>query len=129
MIDMMNELKISSTEFTPEVNFNAQSGQLSMNGRSMPENIAEFFDPISEWVGNYLKEAREHTKFEIYFDYYSSTTARRITEIIFDLELLAESGKKVNVVWKYAKGDLIMKENGNEIKSVVSIPFEIEEVV
>ena len=125
---MQNELKISSTGFTPEVNLNASSGQLLFEGRSMPEDIAGFFDPISDWIKEYTDSPQENTELKIYFEYYNSSTARRMTEIIFDLEHLQEKGKEVKVIWCYKSGDLIMKENGEEIQSVIEVPFVLEEV-
>ena len=125
---MEKELSIHATDHTPEVNFNAESGQLSMTGRSMPENIAPFFNPISEWLNEYITNPAENTELRFYFEYYNSSTARYITEMIFEMEQLIQLDKKVKVVWQFKAGDVIMKENGEEIRSVVDLPFEIEEI-
>ena len=124
----MEELKIERTDHTPEVHFEA-GGKLSMLGRSFPEDIAAFFDPIAQWMEEYVQGSPEETNFELFFEYYNSSTARRITEMIFELENLHQDGKKVTVTWYYKAGDIIMKENGEEIKSVVDLPFEIAERV
>lgn len=125
---MQKELKIDPSEYSPEVDFNADTGILSIQGRSMPEDIGSFFNPISDWVHEYIDNACDLTEFRIFFEYYNSSTARRITEIIFDLEQLLEKGNKVKVVWSYKSDDQIMKENGEEISSVVELPFELKEV-
>ena len=124
---MQNELKISATEYTPEIDFNANTGSFIIKGKSMPEDVGGFFNPIFEWVREYVNNAASKTELKIFFDYYNSSTARRITELIFDLEQLAEKGKDVKVIWCYKSGDLIMKENGEEIKGVIDIPFELME--
>ncbi len=125
---MQNELKINASDYSPEVYLNAQEGILSISGRSMPEDVGSFFDPIFDWVDEYLKNPREMTILNIFFEYYNSSTARKITEIIFELEELLKTGKDVKVTWKYKSDDLIMKENGEEISSVVELPFELESV-
>ncbi len=125
---MQIELKINPSEFSPEIDFNSKTGILSISGRSMPEDVGIFFDPISDWVREYVNNASDTTEFRIFFEYYNSSTARRITEIIFDLESLLKKGKKVKVVWSYNSDDQIMKENGEEISSVVNLPFELLEV-
>lgn len=125
---MLNELKISPSEFTPEISFNAQSGLMSIQGRSMPEDIAGFFDPIANWLKQYMENPAEKTTFRIYFEYYNSSTARRLTELIFDMEKIRQKGKEIKITWCYQKGDLIMKENGEEIGSVIDLPFELEEI-
>ncbi len=127
MSTMIDEFKLDRTEMTPEVHFDA-GGSLLIQGRSFPEDIGAFFDPISEWMGSYVKNAASNTELRVYFEYYNSSTARRITELIFELETLVENGKDVKVTWCYKAGDAIMKENGEEIQSVVEIPFELEEV-
>ena len=107
---------------------NAQNGQLSISGRSMPEDIGGFYNPISDWVKNYIGTSPENTELNIHFEYYNSSTARRITEMIFELEQLQDNGKKVKVVWCHNADDIIMKENGEEISSVVGLPFELKAV-
>ena len=64
---MQNELNISSSEFSPEVDFNAGSGILSISGRSMPEDVGSFFEPIIEWIDEYIENARDQTIFKVYF--------------------------------------------------------------
>jgi hypothetical protein len=123
----MEELKLEKTEMTPEVHLSLD-GKLLIQGRSYPEDVGAFFDPISEWMSAYADQAEELTELKVFFEYYNSSTARRITEMIFGLEEILDLGKKVKVIWCYKTGDVIMKENGEEIKSVVQIPFEILEV-
>ena len=125
---MEKELNISATDHTPEVAFNAESGLLSMKGRSMPEDIAGFFNPISDWLKEYISNPAQRTVLELYFEYYNSSTARRVTEMIFDLEQLIENGKEAKVIWQHKAGDVVMQENGEEIGSVVDLPFETQEV-
>lgn len=122
----MEELKLEQSEHTPEVHLDP-SGKLLIQGRSFPEDIGAFFDPIAQWMEEYAQEPSTETEFRVFFEYYNSSTARRITELIFELENLHEEGKTVRVTWCYKPGDIIMKENGEEIKSVVNLPFELME--
>jgi len=123
----MEDLKLDKTEMTPEVHFKSD-GKLLIQGRSFPEDVGAFFDPISEWMRNYIDQVKESTELTVFFEYYNSSTARRITELIFELEEIIDMEKSAKVIWCYKTGDVIMKENGEEIKSVVQIPFEIKEV-
>ena len=123
----MEELKRDKTEMTPEVHLGLD-GKLLIQGRSFPEDVGAFFDPISQWMEEYIEQAGESTELKVFFEYYNSSTARRITELIFGLEEILDREKNVKVIWCYKSGDQIMKENGEEIKSVVQVPFEILEV-
>lgn len=124
---MEQQLSIDATEFTPAVELNAGTGKLSFTGKSMPEDVGGFFNPISEWVKEYVNNPQQITELNIFFEYYNSSSARKMIEIIFDLEELANQGKEVKVIWSYAKGDVVMKENGEELSSVVSIPITLQE--
>ncbi|MEQ8323973.1 MAG: DUF1987 domain-containing protein [Vicingaceae bacterium] len=122
----MEDLILEKTEHTPEVSLKS-SGTLAIKGRSFPEDVGAFFDPITQWMEWYVGQPANNTEFSIYFDYYNSSTARRITELIFELENIQDNGKAVKVIWYYKPGDVIMQENGEEIKSVVNLPFELKE--
>jgi len=125
---MLKELKIASTNYTPEVHMNPESGILSIKGRSLPENINDFYHVLYDWLTEYALNPQEETKLDISFEYYNSSTARKLIELIFILEEINESGKSVEVTWSYQKGDLLLKENGEEIMSVVELPFKMVEL-
>lgn len=124
---MDKELKIVSTSFTPMVDLNSETGILSFSGKCMPEDVGGYFDPIFKWIRSYVQNPSSTTELRIFFEYYNSSTARKMTEIIFNLEQIKSKGKSVKVIWYYESGDIIMKENGEEIKSVSEIPFELTE--
>lgn len=124
---MEKDLKIAATNFTPLVDLNSENGILSFSGKCMPEDIGGYFDPIFKWVRSYVQNPNNTTELRIFFEYYNSSTARKMTEMIFELEQILNKGKSVKVIWYYNSGDIIMKENGEEIKSVIEIPFELVE--
>jgi len=60
----MKELKhmfVEQTEKTPLVDFNNLTGELILSGRSIPINAPRIFEPILEWVNNYIKDPRPTT--------------------------------------------------------------------
>lgn len=124
----MKKLEFKSTEYTPNVSFDPQSGQFEISGRSLPEDAGEFYDPLQDWLDGYLSSPANQTEMVINFEYFNSSSARRITELLFSLESLHEAGKDVKVIWYYLKNDLLIKENGEEIQSVVELPFEVKEI-
>ena len=48
----MKELLISKSTNTPGISFSPDSGIMKIEGRSIPENPGDFFDPIIEWLEN-----------------------------------------------------------------------------
>jgi hypothetical protein len=51
----MEDLYLKKTSNSPEVEFVADSGELSMEGRSIPEDPGEFFDRFRKIPANSLR--------------------------------------------------------------------------
>jgi len=124
---MLKDLKLSATNSTPEVLFSPKSGTFQIKGRSYPENVLSFFQPVIDWLAEYIKEPNDITEFDFYLEYFNSSSARLFVEIIIQLEEIIKTGKKVYVKWYYNSNDKLMKERGEEIKNVVYLPFEVVE--
>ena len=74
----MKDLLIERTYSTPTVNFNAKTGILKLEGRSIPENPAVFYDPIMNWLQDYFPKANVNTKIEVKLDYINSGSSKSI---------------------------------------------------
>lgn len=124
---MIDELKIEATDNTPEILFSPKNNKFEIKGTSYPENVLSFYQVVLDWVSEYIKNPNEITEFNFFIDYFNSSSARIIVEIIVQLEEIIKTGKKVYVKWHYNANDKLMKERGEEIKSVVYLPFELVE--
>lgn len=49
--------EIQRTAETPEIQFNSKNGILHIEGRSIPENVNEFYSPILEWIRAYATDS------------------------------------------------------------------------
>jgi hypothetical protein len=67
------------------------------------------------------------TYFIFDLEYFNSSSARQIMEIIMLLENINKTGNTVKVSWMYEEGDEMSKERGDEIKLVSKLDFEIKE--
>ena len=52
----MTPLILDKTSDTPEVILDKVSKQFSFAGSSIPENTKKFFQPIFDWIDEYLKD-------------------------------------------------------------------------
>ncbi len=124
---MQTPLLIEATKITPEINFDNNTGIFKIIGRSLPEDVIKFYNPIKEWINIYVKNPVEKTELIFDLNYFNSSTARILVKIIVKFENISKIGKEVKVVWRYKKRDEVMEERGDEIKNVVFLPFELEE--
>ncbi len=124
---MLDSIYIETTRLTPEVQLDPRKGIFRISGRSLPEDVLLFYTPILDWIKKYVKDPEPITEFSFELEYFNSSTARIIIKILIELEEIVRTGKKIYVKWYYTKGDALMKDKGEEIKSVVLLPFELIE--
>ena len=123
---MNQPLILPPTVDNPGVNLDPQQNTFEISGKSLPEDARMFYDPIIEWFENYSKDPNEKTIFNIKLNYFNSSSARKITELLSILEKIKEDGKETRIIWFYKSYDDIMKERGEEVKMVLDIPFDLE---
>jgi len=121
----MDNLQIDGTRQTPEISFNAESGILKLDGRSIPENTFEFFTPVLNWLDEYVSSAPDKVVAKINLEYFNTSSSKYILEILKRLKVILGEGKDVLVEWYYEEDDEEMMETGEDYEDVSGLPFEI----
>lgn len=111
----MTLLKIKRTEDSPEIVMNPENGEISVIGKSYPENAFEFYEPIMEWLSNYFKNPQEKTTINFEVIYFNSSSSKLFFELF---DLLNENNLKSNIQvnWIYDKGNDSALEFGKDFK-------------
>ncbi len=122
---MPQPLYLAATVDKPEVNLDAEQRIFEILGKSLPEDAKSFYDPIIDWLEDYAGAPNDLTEFVLKLNYFNSSSARKIVELLSVLEKIQEEGKAVKILWKYKAYDEIMMERGEEVKLVLDVPFEI----
>ncbi len=120
---MADELRISSTEDTPEVTLERSSGVFKLSGRSLPEDAFWFYNPIIEWLSDYAKSPLPKTEMHINLEYFNTASAKQVFKL---LSIMAELGK-TNVVlikWHYDDGDKDMLASGQRFSKLCNMAFD-----
>ena len=124
----MNDLKIQSTATTPEVNFNPE-GAFKIKGRSIHENITDFFKPVFGWLDHYVKAPADLTCVDINLEYFNSATAKMLINMLQKITEVQFKHKKFMINWYYEDGDDDVFEKGEYFSSVLKIPFNFIRIV
>lgn len=124
---MREPINLEKTKNSPEIILDKDASIFKIAGRSIVEDPKEFYSSIYEWLEEYVKTPLKETNFVFDLEYFNSSSARQIMELIMLLEKIPETGNKVKVSWLYEEGDEMSKERGDEIKLVSKLDFEIEE--
>jgi len=125
-------LYIEHTHKTPEINFKLSEGKLCISGVSVPENAHEFYFPLIEWLQKHLPSFnKDCLVLDCKISYLNTSSLQFLGDIFFLLDNLHESfpSTKIEVNWYYDSYDSDMKETGMDFKDVVSLDFNLKEVV
>ncbi len=120
---MIQPLIIQATHDCPCVTLDKEMNFFELNGKSLPENPKEFFNPIVDWFKEYIKEPNNLTVLNFKMEYINSASQKRIHDIISICKQLHEQNNKVFIDWYYHQDDDGMKEEGEMLSELVRIPF------
>ena len=123
----MDNLIIEQTVSTPAINFDYNMKNLRISGESFPENAAKFYEPVMNWIKEYLNQIEiEETKVEFEIIYFNSSTSKIFMTIfsLFDEEVKRD--KNITVDWIASEDNDVAIECGEEFKEDLDyIPFNI----
>lgn len=118
----MEPLIIESTDETPLVHLDKGQGKFAISGRSLPEDSADFFEPILQWIKRYVQSPNPTTNFEFKLDYSNTASSKFVHEIL----ILLEKVQGVTITWWYQEDDEDTRDAGLEFAEQVHIPFDLK---
>ena len=123
----MNDLYLKKSFNSPEVEFIAASGELSIEGRSIPEDPGEFFDRLINWLNEYFLNPVEVTVMNIKLEYINSGSSKYLLEVLRIMKVNHEKGRNILLKWYFEEGDESIEELGQHYEQTIQIPFELIE--
>lgn len=118
----MEILNLKGTEDTPTIILDKKNGIFEISGRSLPEDSAEFYRPVLEWIKEYAADSNPATDFTFKLEYFNTASSKLILDVLSALEEI----KGINVSWYFHDDDEDMEEAGHEFSELVEIPFEFK---
>ena len=96
----MEPIVIEATSHSPEIIF-LPSGQLKIEGRSIPEDIFRLFDPLVRFAQNINCP---QVTFDVNLEYFNTATSKKLMELFKTID----ANNKVNNIlinWHFEEGD------------------------
>ena len=121
----MDTIYLVGTDDCPNVILDKDKNIFKLTGKSLPENVSAFYDPILVWLTEYAKEPLKKTSLDIILEYFNTASSKLILDIFMILENIQENGSEVEVNWHYADYDEDMKEAGIEYSEMVELKFNL----
>lgn len=120
----MEKLRIEQTEDSPFVILDKENNRFEISGKSLPEDVIEFYLPLLNWLRNYKNDPSEKTEFNFKLLYFNTASSKLMLDILMILEEIKEKGNDVIVNWHSLKEDEDMQEAGQEYEEMVELAFK-----
>jgi hypothetical protein len=126
----MDDLHIPGTRQSPAVDFRFSEHRFRMQGEAYPENASAFFEPLISVVGAYAARPSDApVRVELRLRYLNSASTKLLFKWVGVWDKLAETGRKVKLMFETAPDDEVLQEFGEDLKADFSwIDFEIVEI-
>jgi hypothetical protein len=121
---MSENLYIPSSHNTPEIDFNVEKGVFKICGKSVMENVEDFYSPVIEWLEANIEQSAIPLRFVFNLEYFNISSSKRLLFILYRINDFHSAGKEVVIEWNYNEDDDDMKEVGEDFACMVNVPFE-----
>ena len=118
---------IDKTADCPYVNF-SDKGLIEIEGRSITEDVYSFWQPLIEWLDEYIAHPAEHTKVVVFLEYTNSSSNKYLNEMMKLFDRCASNGNSVEIIWRYEEEDESILMLGQDLDALTTIAFKFEEV-
>ena len=98
---------------------------IRIRGRSIHENVTDFFAPVEEWVTAYIVNPADVTCVDMNLEYFNSASAKVFIHLLQKITYVALKHKKFIINWYYEEGDEDILERGEYFASVLDVPVNL----
>jgi len=120
------DLIIEATRTSLGIEYLYSKGLLRLSGDSYPENAADFFQPLLQWVNEYVRVPHEQTTVEFRVKYFNTSSSRYIFQIMEILHTFEARDNAVKVVWISQGQDDDMLDTWRELMDELEMAYAVE---
>ena len=121
----MEICRYEGTDETPEIILDKENNKFEYLGKSLPEDVKEFYFPVMNWIDEYAKEPNKKTTVTFKMEYFNSASSKQILDILAKFEGIHNDGHEVEVLWYYFDDDEDMEDAGDAYQEIVNIPMKL----
>ncbi len=122
---MQKKLIISPTKGTFGINFDPAKNVFEIKGNSFPPNALEFYEPLIDWVKEFLSgDVKDPVLIKFKVNYYNTSSSKYIYKI---LELFNEHNEKtqnVKLKWYSSDDDDELFDDWKSLIQDLDLPYE-----
>jgi hypothetical protein len=120
----MENLEIAGTIKTPTITMNGENGSMLLEGRSNPENARSLFQPVIDWLEEYVKHPARRTDLKINLELFNTSSSKYLLEVLRKIRYLNDNNYETNITWMYEEDDLEMLDTAEAYEMMTGLSFE-----
>ncbi|MCF8377954.1 MAG: DUF1987 domain-containing protein [Bacteroidales bacterium] len=109
---------------TPVIKVNGESGNVEITGRSNPENSSEFYQPLINWLDDYVANPAPKTTLSLNLEHFNTSSSKCILDLLKRFKRLDENGKEFVINWYYEDDDEEMLETAEIYEGMTGLKFK-----
>jgi hypothetical protein len=121
----MDVISIKGTQETPEILLDGSKGIFEISGKSLPEDVKEFYNPILKWFDEYSKNPNPQTILKVKMDYFNTASSKMILELFEVVKKVYSGGHETIIEWYYQEDDEDMQDAGQDYSDLIEMPFKL----
>ena len=127
----MRSLILEGTVSSPQIELVPDENRFSFSGRSAPEDVRGIYYPVLDWMDEFIASIRENNPFSsdnplifrFDFEYFNSSSAKFLYDIIYRLRQLYDSGVPVTIIWYHDEEDTDLRDAGEDLAILLGMEF------
>jgi hypothetical protein len=121
----MDSLLIDGTNKTPKIEF-LTTGDLKMEGKSIPENCFEFYKPAIDWLIDLKNQPPNKITMAVKLEYINTSSSKTILNMFKILQdLTNQKQTEIEIKWFFDREDADLQEEGQNYKTCTKLPFTL----
>jgi hypothetical protein len=120
----MQPFILDAQDDTPQVILDKEQNIFELSGKSLPEDVIKFYQPVYDWLKQYVEDPNSETIIKLKIDYFNSASHKAINYMLEILADIEKKGKKVIVKWHYLTEDEDMLETGHDFAEITGLHFD-----
>lgn len=124
----MTPLFIPGTRNTPTVHFEPATFRFEVYGTCVPENAAEFFEPVFRWLSANLAYLPPGSIFHFNLSYFNSTSLKALFHVLKQIKEVNVMGGSIGIRWYVEPDDEFMTESVALFTQMLELNVEVVEL-
>ena len=121
----MEALIIEGKDDTPYVLLDKTNNKFEFSGKSLPEDVVEFYKPILNWLDAFTESPNDSCEIVFKMDYFNTASSKLFLDIFEKFEAIKEKGSDIRIKWYYLEDDEDMEEAGEGYGDLVDIEVDL----